>query len=385
MLRRSNVNAVIIALYLFQYALLIPIMSLVNPTTAVALCSVLLVVVYLFFNRTVHINMVTFLLYAGITFALILKILVDDTSISILYYFIAIAFPAFILFCNPFNCRKFLEVCGELALFNFALLFTNPFFGRYEYMRFGYGMVLTPIFTFLRLFYLNNTKFRWIQLTVLVISLIEVALYGARGCILVFLLFFLLYTFFVSRQNIMRNILIAGGLMIAVSNIVPILNLLQRISNALGIYSYALRKYQLQLKAGFESASSGRSALYARAFELIKRHPVFGNPIVFTEDEGIYVHNLLLQAGQDFGIVVLLAVVLFVIVSLIKISDKNGLSDQRVVLTALFSISVGRLMLSSIYWKRPEFWMLVCFQLSYSTIAYRADQSFSGGHCAQIR
>ena len=85
-----------------------------------------------------------------------------------------------------------------------------------------------------------------------------------------------------------------------------------------------------------------------------------------ADSDGLYVHNLFLQVGRDFGVIA------FVLYSLFTLFNKKIPIEDRMILLVIFSLALGRLLFSSVLWKRPEFWMLVCFQLVITNRQYLA-------------
>ena len=357
-------NSIIAALFIFQYSLLIPLMSYINPVLLVGVTGIALLGLSVINNRKVLVNSKTLIIYIFIILALVLKLILDDSKPNVLMYFLLIALPVLPIFSCYFNRAYFLKVCHNLAILNFFMLFWIPFWGQYEYMRFGYGLLLTPVFLFSDFLYNKDRKIleRIFLGVILGLSLFEVLVWGARGCIVTFILFFILDTFIIHRQNVIRNTVIAGTALLLVLNLSRFLDLLQWIAGKFGLYSYALRKYQLALKVGLSSTSAGRDGLYREAIREIKLHPLIGNPMSIADSDGQYVHNLFLQVGRDLGIVALILVSVFVLYSFYTLFNKRINTEDKTILLLIFSLAMGRLLFSSVLWKRPEFWMLICFQ-----------------------
>lgn len=364
--RIQRINSRILAMYLFQYSLLIPFMSFINGTILVAAFSFVLIVVEIIINRKVIINKINLLLYLLLLLFLIFKTFYDGSELLVIEYFIMISIASLLVISFPFDGNAFLDFGYRLALLNFFLLSWNPFFGKYEYMRFGYGMVLTVIFLFIKLVYLKgfeNAIFRILAIVVLSISFLEIVLYGARGSIIVVILYLLLDFIFIHKEKIFRNITILCVGSLIYYNLVKILGLLQMLANRLGIYSYSLMKFQKQIEEGMTAASSGRSELYAEALQKIKLHPLIGNPIKISDEDGLYVHNIFLQVGQDLGVFAIVLVITLLIISLYLLQNNSIVLENKEVLAILFAVSIGRLLFSSILWRRPEYWLLISYTL----------------------
>jgi len=363
----NRLNGTLLACFLFQYSLLIPVMSYLNPTILVALTGVLLDALVLFYNYRRKVNLKVIVFFVVMLAVLLLKSLIDaEGDAAILFYFCAMAGPAVIVFLYDFDRTTFFATGYKLAIINFVINCLGPVLPNYNYMRFGYGMALTVLFTYIQIRRFPKQS-KWalvVDIVILAATVIEILMYGARGSFLVLLFFFALDMFLVQRRNIFRNLLLLGIGYLLYANLLSIIIAVELLSLRLGIYSYSITKFRIQFMQGWISADAGRSYYYQEAIEKIKKHPIAGNPIKLGIDEGEYVHNIFLQVGQDLGVIVLAVLVVFLVFVLIKLLMRNVQEEEKLILTVLFSVSIGRLMFSSTLWKRPEFWMLICFVLS---------------------
>ena len=71
---------------------------------------------------------------------------------------------------------------------------------------------------------------------------------------------------------------------------------------------------------------------------------------------GLYPHNIFLQVASELGIIGLVALLMLLGLSAVRITLLN--SDAFLFWAMLFSITYGRLLVSSTFWERPEFWLL---------------------------
>ena len=355
---KEQVNSIIISLFIYQYSLTIPLMSRISPTIVIGISSSILICCLLFYNKRASVNtlVIYFLLLIAGLFAL--KTIVDlMASPDLLIHFAFFVIPSSIMMMFRYDSEKLLETCYKLAIINFVVLFSNPFLSSYRYMRFGYGMILTPVFILQYIPRLTGKK-KIVSLAVMFISFAEVFLYGSRGCLIVFVLFFGLYSILIQRERIIRNISLIIAATALFLNIEKLIDLAYRISLLIGLGSYSIAKYRMQLANGWAYASSGRDRIYQDSIEKIRQHPIIGN-VIETIGEDDYVHNLFLQVAKDFGIPIMLVMVVFLIVIILKIADKKFEYNNRVLLCCLFSVSVGRLLFSSTLYKRPEFWLML--------------------------
>lgn len=356
--RKEEINSLTLALFIFQYSLTIPLMSRISSTLVISISSGLLLLFILLNNAKERINIavVKDVLLIAVLFAI--KTIVDlMASPDLIIHFVVFVLPSSIMMMFRYDPEKLLEYCYKLAIVNFVVLLPNPFLGGYRYMRFGYGMILTTVFIMQYIPKLVGKK-RIVALAVIFISLAEVFLYGSRGCIVVFIMFFGLYSILIHREKKARNISLIVVAIILYLNIGKLIDIAYTLSLRIGIGSYSIAKYRMQLANGWAYASSGRDRIYQDSLELIRQHPFFGNTIKSIGEDD-YVHNLFLQVAQDFGIPIMLILILLLIVVVFKIADKKIEYNNRVLLCCLFSISIGRLMFSSTLYKRPEFWLLL--------------------------
>lgn len=364
-------NAKICTLFLMQYTLLIPLMAYISPRLLVAICGMLLLCCLVIKNGT-RVNKNVCLFYYLFILVILLKVAVSDSDLSIIgWIFVYTAPPVFVMVYG-IDCETFIRYSIKLSKLAFFLICWLPFTSAYEYMRFGYGMVPIVIFCYLDVVYYlpkEDKKQHIFDIVVMILGGVEILIYGARGSLLTIILFLLLERFVVGRAFSAKNIILLALGLLTWWKIVPIIDYFEKLSKKIGIYSYSITKFKMQVAKGLAYASSGRDELYEQAIERIKAHPLLGNEIVLDESGGRYVHNLFLQVGVDMGIVFAATLTIFLIYVLYKMGSKKNLMDERVVLCVFFSISVGRLLISSTIWRRPEFWMLVSLCLTMKSNA----------------
>lgn len=356
-------NGFLIALFLLQYTLWIPLMSYTNPSILTAVSSMLIVLICIIKNCKQTINIYVLGMFTIIFLLLLLKSMQLGTDTYILVTYLMIAGPAMIIFLFPFDIKEFFKWSIIFAKIGFLMICWNPFMGNFSYMRFGYGMLPVVLLAYIDLFYYDDkTKIqKSYDFFIIIVGIIEIILYGARGTVFSLLLFFLIERFCIRKKRFILNAILIILAFLIYNNILPILDTFEKLSKEIGIYSYSITKFKMQIASGFDEASSGRDILYQNALQKIREHPWFGNPIEIDEEGGNYVHNLFLQIGQDIGVICLVVLIILLVYMLIYIwLDKIEIS-QRLMGTLLFSVAIGRLMFSSTIWRRPEFWMLLFF------------------------
>ena len=367
LLSREKFNAKLVALYLFQYSLLIPVMAFVVPAAVVAVCGIFIIAMGMFTNKLQIRNFKIVVFILIMLFVLLLKMLQPGSSYMVIVYFLTIAGPGLYLMSVGFDSQSFLDFCGKLAVVNFLINWWNPFWSAgYEYMRFGYGMVPTVIFSYYIATSENtgNKAKGFFYKMLFIVSLAEVAVFGARGSFLAVLMYLAIDCLFVQKSSLQKTVWIFGGVLLYFF-LPDIVELLISILSSFGKNSYSLKKIKMQLDSGFDAASSGRSQLYQNALYDIEDHPFLGNPITMGVEDN-YVHNLFLEVTQEFGVIALVVLILFILGTVLKLSSKKTGQDHKIILNCLFSIAIGRLLFSSTLWKRPEFWLYVGFALLIS-------------------
>ena len=366
-------NAVIVALFLFQYSILTPAMNYISGTLLVSCCGLLLIAALLLRNAACRVNAAVVASFLIVAVLLVANTLLTGIGIKGISVFALICLPVLVLFLFPFHYRVFLQTCCKLSIITFFVLALYPFLPGYAYMRFGYGMLPVVLFSYIALVY-SDTVFasrrsrpiRLLYLAVLLLSTAEILLYGARGTLVSIALFAVLDRLLLNKRKVIRNglmVLLAGG---AVAFASPLLDLFEKLSKKLGIYSYTITKLKMQIESGFASASSGRMKIYRLSLDRIREHPIIGNGIDATEEGVNYAHNLFLQVGEDLGVAAVIVMLAFLIWQLYCMGMRKRAIEEKLIREVLFSISVGRLLFSSTLWRRPEFWMLFFFSVSVS-------------------
>ena len=378
--KQEIVTSRIISIALLQYSMLIPAMNYIDSSILVAITGSILLLILLFTNHSFTISLPVFCVGLLLTLLLLLKALIGHADLKTLFYIFLLVFPTLMLYLFPYDSEEILRFSIKLSRIAFVVLFWIPFSSQFysSYMRFGYGMLPIVLFVYINLvhYHKDEPNYKGGKTVELVADLgiffagcIEILFFGSRGAVFAIILFVGLDRIVYSKERVIINSLFILTAAFAYLNIGRIFAFFDVVLNRFHISSYSIMKFERQLERGFAAASSSRNIIYANSIELIKKAPFLGNPISVDESGGAYVHNLFLQVAQDMGIVVMFMLVVFVLYSIVQIGKKlNSKSDRLFVLT-LFSISIGRLMFSSTIWRRPEFWMLVCFVVNIKRIA----------------
>lgn len=357
--KKERTNAFLISLYFFQFSLLIPLMQFFNSSILVAIGGILIIAALFLNNGRLAYDVKKSGILWVIALFMVIKYFIDGTSLLVPLKFLAIAIPPFIVLGYKVDWECFIKYCKSLAKVNAVLLAGIPFFASFEYMRFGYGMLLSVIFAFLDWRTNDNLLKKTIAFLVFVVAFIEMVLFGARGALVCFVIFLLLYWMAIQKSTIKSCLLFAGVIIISLS-LDRIIDVLYNIAGFLGYKrTYALMKFQKLLTSGLEASSSGRFDLYRQAISDIFNSPLWGVKMETSNSGTLYVHNLFLQVGSDFGLIAMAIIIIFFVTSLACIFKSCYTVQFRLALAFAFCISCGRLLLSSTLWERPEFWAFV--------------------------
>ena len=366
-------NGIIVALFIFQYALLAFVMAYVSSSLVIAASSLLLIATLIVINGfAVKIDFYVILTSVSIIILLTIKV-IFGSEVNVIISFIEYALPCALILSYPFSEKKTIETCMNIATVNFAITALIPFIQRFDYMRFGYAMLPSMIFLYMKVTSCQGSYELWyrnkiIDCLLIITGNIEILAFGNRGALFAFGLFFIMYEFVYNKRISYKKVLIIIVIAFVITNLPSILNVAAKQLNRFGISSRSVSQFGVQLEKGFDEASSGRSGLYKRAIEEIKQNPVFGSKIIMDQEKQDYFHNLFLQLLHDTGLVGLIPLVCLLVKCIEDIrKNRNGRYSALVVL-ALFSIAIGRLMFSSTLWLRPEFWLLTFYAVKKKTV-----------------
>ena len=361
-------------MYFFQYGLLIPVTVVLKGQYPIAIFTVLLFCYALLNNRLIisSYSALAFILPLGI---LLLKLPFEyyvpeyNVALELIISFFAIGMSGILIGALRFSQEHFLSYGYKLGLLNFFLLAPIPFTSLYleeiNYMRFGYAMLPSVIFSFLFLFRDNNKKWTFI---IFCLSFGELLLFGARGAMLTFMLFALIYLFFISDITKKVKLYFSLFLFFIFFSLKFLLEYLIESLDNFGLYSYALTKYFNVFNGdSIASTSSGRDDIYGLAFKRIDESFWFGSPLntCFLDSGSIYYHNIILDILVNFGVIGFIFFIFFIFYNILKVVRSNS-KERKMIFFVLFLIAMGRLFVSSSFWQRPEFWIFVGYSVNYT-------------------
>lgn len=368
------------ALYIFQFGLLQPIASIFNSQWPIAAFTVSLLFIMLLNNKFIVKDYVALVLAIFSTYFMINALIYKESSFIILPVFIEFilkSFSGFIIGSLDTDGEMLYDAFLKIGLLNFFAIVLYPFvdfLDSMNYMRFGYAMVPSVIMFLFALFDKEDQKIGW--LLALLTSFILTVMYGSRGALVVFLVLGLLLFLFSKRIKFANKIkiLVFGVLIIMlVLKYNLIVRTIDYLYHNLGIETYALMKFRRMFDGGFWDASSGRDRIYKRLLSHIKEKPTIGNGIGFAQKvSGFTSHNLFLQVLIESGLIGLLIWICLWIYCIKKykfmaIQNEDGFYK---IATLLISVSLGRLLFSSDYWLRPEYWFVLSMLINFKPREY---------------
>lgn len=378
----TNSNTILLLLYFFQYGLLIPITVVLGGQYPIAIFTFLLFCYALLNNRIIISS------YSALAFLFPLSILVlklpfehyipeVNVAAELIISFGTIGLSGILIGSINFSQEKFINYGFTLGIVNFLLLCIIPFTSLYmeevNYMRFGYAILPSVIFSFLFLF--RETKFKKINIVLFLLSLTELLIFGARGAMLTFLLFAFIYLIFISDISKKSKSFICLFIVLVFISLKFVFEYLIEKLTDFGLYSYALTKY-LNIFNGdsLASTSSGRDDIYQLAINRIEESVWIGSPLntCYIDTGSTYYHNVVLDVLVNFGIIGFLFFLFFLFYNIFKVIRSDD-KKRKIVFFVLIMVSMGRLFVSSSFWQRPEFWMFVGYCVNYNYEKFKSN------------
>ena len=367
-INKKSANSLILSLFIFQFGFLQPVATIIGNQMPIAIFSFMLVVAALLLNKFIVSKKFYSILLVSLIIFLVSDLFYPGNRLvfnSTFKEFLLKSVPALYIGSLEFDYNKLRHYIIKLSVVNFLLLFPFPFVESYnsmDYMRFGYALVPSTL-VFIHAFMNEKDNFWWLVLSV--ISSYLVIIYGSRGPLIVLIIFMLLIYFSSNRVNRNRKLVLTFVGIIFIAGIWQF-NVLGIVFDYLyfdlNIKNYTIMKYQRMFNNQFLAATSGRDQIYSHTFSLFQDRILFGHGIGGVETQISYkAHNIFLQILAENGLFGIFGLMYITVVftKMIRISRVKNLDSYHFILVFVFSISIGRLLLSSDFWLRPEFWILL--------------------------
>lgn len=348
--------------FLFQFGLMFPFCLLLNSQYPIIISTFILFLIG-FIHKKIKLNFKVIILCFIPLSVLLVKLIISgsdrDLCLHYLISFLTIGLAGTLLGSISFSYRSFFYYAYKVSWINLFIILPIPFLSAYgntiSYMRVGY--ILLPSALFGAYFFLK--KFDFSSFLLFTLSFTEMFVFGARGATASLFIFILIYV--LTASNFKNKIFIFVFIVIGFFS-VSSLSLVSETLTDHGLASYALKKYINISGNNFASTTSGRDIIYTSGYLKILESPIFGSPLdTCLKDTGLmYYHNIFLDLLVNFGVIIFTVFIAFIVFYSVKaFQSKNPLF--KVLFMIFFCVSVSRLMISSSFWERPEFWFFLSF------------------------
>ncbi len=249
----------------------------------------------------------------------------------------------------------------------YPVLSTKQFFLTTNYMVFSNGMIVAVI-VFLNEFFKGNLVYLIPAFT----GLMEIVFCGSRSPLLSFIIYVILYFGLVEQRSRKKALIYLVTLFAAVlfffiiSNIELLKMLYQWVLETTGRYSRTL--YEMVYGESV-FALHGREDIYLlfaknASHMLLKGYGLAGDRVFLEDTVHLYSHNVFLEIWIEFGIIAGSCLLYILFVLLLYPMKKRYVSKDHLVYIILFSVIIGKLLLSSSWIQEPLFYLLVGLALS---------------------
>lgn len=373
---KGHRNELIVALFVFQFSFVLPL-TIVIPFPIVVSVVTVFLIGYALLTKAIRFTGSLFWLFAIPLGMLIIKLPFEyyvpteegNVGKRMVVGFLTAGLSGLLIGTIRFNYEEFFRVAYKVAWCTFILIAFIPFTPMYElgedvpinYMRYGYAMLPIVLLTFALI--CRGQRSFW-NLVIFVVSLLMMVVFGARGAFVSFVLFAILVFLFSKEITSKKKFLLVLLAILFISILPLLLTKLSSFLEAVNIHSYSIDKYAEVLGGdSLEETSSGRDVLYLKAFDRILDFKLFGYPIntCYVDTKSFYYyHNIVLDLLVNYGVYITTCLLIFAIAFFFKIFSRCSY-DALLITSLFFIIPMGRLMLSSSFWLRADFWFLLSF------------------------
>ena len=234
------------------------------------------------------------------------------------------------------------------------------------YMTFGFRYVPAVIIFLIFALETHERKY-WIGTAV---SLFEVLVWGNRSSLILITTAVALYVVFNtdSRKKIKQLTGIVSVVIItSMVNMTSIVEYMASLLEKLGLNS---RTLQMLLDSEY-SSDNGRYIVWNRAWQYVKERWVFGygvggdrRLVLASWNAEQYVHNIVLEIFIDFGLILGICAIIWVLYLIITRLSKSISREYKNIIIVFVSYSIPKLMVSGSYWSEPFFWIALFILLS---------------------
>ena len=365
-IKKNKLIAHIQLSYLYSVGILQIFTPIFNSQFIVYFFLFMIFLLYLFvtrfkINKKIYIFLIFLILFIILDF--ILRGSSFEFYLNFLSTFLIISMPAILIFSNEFN-KYFFKYLNKYNYFAFIMIVLNILINsREDYLRLGYALSLVVIVLLSDLF----NKKKLIDLVFFSLGFLIMIFIGARGTFLV--LFISIILLFISRTYVLKKSRLIR-LMIVSLFLLPLIFLdVASLLNTFFQNSRITYYINILFSGNYDLFFGARQEIYLQSIEYFIQSPIFGNGLEFfvlnsSTQRITYIHNIFFQILVEFGIVGFIFLILFLLrfLKTVKNLIKKDYQKHTFVLL-LFSLSIGRLLVSSDFWIRPDFWIIVSIVL----------------------
>lgn len=363
---RKDYNSFLTAFIIFLYGLA-NIAARGNFTQVAIIVLALCLVVPSILKHIFIINIkMLFIFICGLIILTFQKFIYPENSIGFgmtLLSFCSIGFIGLYSGSLHFNIKNVLYFSKYLAYINLLINIVYICVARDDIdtlsMRFGYGILPSALCFFLD-YIINNSRIS--LLNGIFISCL-IFIWGSRGCLLVIALFMFMYG---CKKHPTKTFIYLGIILLCSGFLISNLS---NLIDILPVESYKLRKMSMTLDEGLLAASSGRDVLYEFYWNKFRENLWGAGVGCMYQFDMNYPHNIFIQVAVEFGVIGLITLCFYTLYALWVIFRQDG--NLSLYLIMLFALTFGRLMVSSNFWDRPEFWFLMSLVLTNPTLNIR--------------
>lgn len=242
--------------------------------------------------------------------------------------------------------------------------YSDAMTGRFtQYMGFSYQILIWIAIIIQYLFTEHASGASRVFNTVFaVFSCSMLTFYGSRGAVLsllVFIAFCFLKYFNKNKKMLFATVLTLAGVVVYQFWDLIFAGIIY-VTQRIGITSRNLYLIQSSL---LSSDTHRSETVYKYSYELIREHPLIGSGIGADRVAGggseYYAHNIILELCVDFGVIIGIAILVWIVLKGIKMLKDCNDNDWVKLFAPYYVTSITHLLVSSSVYINPEFWIAV--------------------------
>lgn len=367
-----KLNSLLIAIIISANIIAIALNMLVGLNNSIVLPFILCSFISLLVNRRSNLIVVFALSFFFLLFFLISYIQLGASTHlkDYLLSFFTFGITSFIVASQPFDAQKVMRYIPLIYLVTSWIFLFLDIDHMLPGNKMGLGYLTLPVI--LIGIYQITTQNLKVQKKLFYFVLILWFGYfmikvGTRGTFLsigIYIFLLILNTRFSYKKLFLSLVMFISSILIYL-NFLPLLLSAQSFLMGLNIKSNFIEKTILAINE--DNLSNGRSGLYDLAFNGFKENWLYGKGIGnFHDTYLIYVHDIFLQILNESGILLAIPVFSIILYGLFLMFFSKKIDKQlKLFICFIFSISIPRLVFSSIFWKEQSFWIFMILIISF--------------------